>query len=256
MIALFAKSAYLLEAQRLAQDHHLKLVQSPPQQGLYLEYGDLLYLVDADTNECIAIDFLGGKHRHRRQSGGGELLLKALGVSTGASVKVVDATAGLGRDAFVVASYGVSVTLLEQSPMLILLLGHAIATGVALGDDVEKKVLNRMSLVSGNAIDYFTDHQADVVYLDPMFPPRKKSALVKKEMRILQKLLSPIGNDETQAKELFLAAHQAAIYRVVVKRPLKAPLLWEDKQPAFQIKGKSVRFDVYTKTALPKPHRT
>ena len=252
MTVLFAEPIFLLEAQMFAQCNGLELVTQRPNNALYLEYKETLYLVDGCTNEAITVDFLGGKSRHRRQSGGGELLLKALGVTTNSTISVLDATAGLGRDAFVIASHGATVTLLEQCSIVFLLLDRAITTGKAIGSDVEQQVLNRMHLLSNNSIDYFSYHSADVVYLDPMFPVRKKSALVKKEMRILQKLLPHIDDNETQAKALFEAGYNAAIYRVVVKRPLKAPLLSDKKKPAFQLKGKSVRFDVYTKIALPK----
>jgi 16S rRNA (guanine1516-N2)-methyltransferase len=79
-----------------------------------------------------------------------------------------------------------------------------------------------------------------VIYLDPMFPPRQKSALVKKEMRVLHDL---VGAD-TDAEQLFDAARATSIRRIVVKRPRIAPAL--SRVPAsHNFCGKSNRFDVY-----------
>ena len=87
------------------------------------------------------------------------------------------------------------------------------------------------------------DEQIDVVYLDPMFPHRKKSALVKKEMRVFQQLL---GSDD-DADSLLAPARELAGKRVVVKRPAYAEPL-ADVPPAMAITSKKHRFDVYIST--------
>jgi 16S rRNA (guanine1516-N2)-methyltransferase len=104
-----------------------------------------------------------------------------------------------------------------------------------------------MQLQFGSGYEYLKEHQCDVVYLDPMFPHKKKSALVKKEMRVFQ---SVVGAD-LDADKLLDAALNAARYRVVVKRPDYAPFL-NDKKPTMSIKTKKNRFDVYVKQAIPQ----
>jgi 16S rRNA (guanine1516-N2)-methyltransferase len=188
----------------------------------------------------MEIDFASGKAKYRRVHGGKELLLQALGKSK-TPYEIIDATAGLGRDAFVLACAKHHVTLIERSPAIATLLTDALQRASQLPELTE--IMNRMSLVTGDAKDYLALHTADIVYLDPMFPERKKTALVKKEMRLLQTLVG----DDPDAGQLLTSALQAARKRVIVKRPLHAPELNLAK-PNICYRGKTSRFDVY----LPK----
>ncbi|MCT1282181.1 class I SAM-dependent methyltransferase, partial [Pseudomonas aeruginosa] len=86
-----------------------------------------------------------------------------------------------------------------------------------------------------------------VIYLDPMFPHRDKSALVKKEMRLFR----PLVGDDLDAPALLQAALALASHRVVVKRPRKAPII-EGPKPGYSLEGKSSRYDIYPKKALGK----
>ncbi|WP_341502654.1 class I SAM-dependent methyltransferase [Gallaecimonas sp. GXIMD4217] len=189
---------------------------------------------------AVYVDFVGGAVGHRRQFGGGrgQAVAKAVGLKKGACPTVIDATAGLGRDAFVLASLGCEVTLIERHPAVAALLEDGLARA-ALNGEVAP-IAARMRLLHGRAVDLLPDLSAEVVYLDPMFPHRDKSALVKKEMRVFQHL---VGADE-DADALFPAALAAASKKVVVKRPDYAPFL-ADRSPSAQVKTKKNRFDIY-----------
>ena len=155
---------------------------------------------------------------------------------------MVDATAGLGRDAFVLASLGCNVRLLERSPIIAVLLQDALER--ARADSEVASIASRMQLIQIDARAFLLaladDARPDVVYLDPMYPHRNKSALVKKEMRIFRQL---VGDDPDSA-ELLTAARDIALNRVVVKRPAKAPSLG-DQQPTMVIKSPNTRYDIY-----------
>ena len=200
-------------------------------------------------DEAIHVDFVGGAVGHRRQFGGGrgQPIARAVGLSGGKSPTVLDATAGLGRDAFVLASLGSTVTLIERSPIVVRLVEDALKR--AAGEPDVSMIVSRMTLVEADAIDYMStlDEAAkpDVIYLDPMYPPRKKSAQIKKEMRLLQMLLE----DKEDAAELLTRALECAHQRVVVKRPGYAECLG-GVEPTMAIKSKKHRFDVYVIKAL------
>ena len=194
----------------------------------------------------VVVDFVGGAVGHRRKYGGGksQSIVKAVGVAeTSRQLHVLDATAGLGRDAYVLATLGCRVTMIERSPVVRALLADGLARGL---EDTETSVIvSRMQLVPGHAPElmsqFVSDSAAfDVVYLDPMFPHRDKSAAVKKEMVIFQSLLGP----DMDADDLLTPALELAQHRVVVKRPKKAPDLG-GKEPGYRLEGKSGRFDIY-----------
>lgn len=220
--------------------HRYQLVSTPDR----LELQDSL---DPKVGS-VYVDFVEGKARHRLLFGGGKSqdLAKAIGLHKYKSPQVVDATAGLGREAFVLASLGCQVTLLERSPMIYALLADGLKRAAATADTQLTTIISRMHLQHIDALNWLQtpSFQPDVVYLDPMFPERQKSALVQKEMRFLHEI---VGEDHDSAKLLALA-RGIAKYRVAVKRPRLAPELAELK-PAFVITGKAVRYDVYL------PHR-
>jgi 16S rRNA (guanine1516-N2)-methyltransferase len=197
---------------------------------------------------AIKVDFVEGAVAHRRKFGGGrgQDIAKAVGLKHGFTPHVLDATAGLGRDAFVLASLGCRLTLLERMPVVAALLADGIERA-KLNSDVND-IANNMQLIHGSSLESIDLADApDVVYLDPMYPHREKSAAVKKEMRIFQSL---VGED-LDADDLLEPALALAKYRVVVKRPSYAPPLG-DKKPSMSINMKKNRFDVYVKLAIPK----
>ena len=203
-----------------------------------------LALTGPEAPGPIRVDFVTGRlgYRQARISLRSEPLARAVGIKGESRPDVVDATAGLGRDGFVLASLGCQVTLLEREPVIAALLADGLERA-ARETDLEETVA-RMHLVPGNARDWLSDLDEDsrpeVVYLDPMYPHRDKSALVKKEMRVFRALVG----DDTDADGLLEAALKAARRRVVVKRPTRAEPLGGHK-PSHHIPGKTTRFDVY-----------
>ncbi|MCP4989780.1 MAG: class I SAM-dependent methyltransferase [Colwellia sp.] len=198
---------------------------------------------------AIKVDFVEGAVAHRRKFGGGrgQDIAKAVGLKHGFTPHVLDATAGLGRDAFVLASLGCQLTLMERMPVVAALLDDGIERA-KLNSEVAE-IAQNMQLIHASSIESMDLASApDVVYLDPMYPHREKSAAIKKEMRIFQSL---VGED-LDADSLLEPALALAKYRVVVKRPSYAPPL-ADKKPSMSIKMKKNRFDVYVKQAIPKP---
>ena len=207
-----------------------------------------LQLLEAQAPGPVRVDFVEGAAAHRRQFGGGsgQMIAKAVGVQPGVRPRVLDATAGLGRDAFVLASLGCAVTLSERQPIIAALLEDGLAR--AQGDAEVAPIATQMTLLQGNAIELMRDWQGEppqVIYLDPMFPHRDKSALVKKEMRLFR----PLVGDDPDAPALLQAALALASHRVVVKRPRKAPII-EGAKPSYALEGKSSRYDIYPKKAL------
>ena len=192
----------------------------------------------------IFVDFVSGAMAHRRKFGGGrgEAVAKAVGIKSGYLPDVVDATAGLGRDAFVLASIGCRVRMLERNPVVAALLDDGLRRGYA-DAEIGGWLRERLELLHASSLDALTDISPapDVVYLDPMYPHKQKSALVKKEMRVFQSL---VGAD-LDADGLLEPARQLAKKRVVVKRPDYAPPLADIATPN-AVTTKSHRFDIYT----------
>jgi len=235
-------------AEALARQLSLPLcLEGSPETPLVLRLGPQglsLALTGADAPGPIRVDFVSGRlgYRQARISLRSEPLARAVGIKGHDRPSVVDATAGLGRDAFVLASLGCSVTLVEREPIIAALLADGLERA-AREAELEETVA-RMHLVTGNARFYLeglaNGPGPDVVYLDPMYPHRDKSALVKKEMRVFRALVG----DDTDAADLLEAALNGARHRVVVKRPARAEPLG-GRKPSHQIPGKTTRFDVY-----------
>ncbi|MDF2867244.1 MAG: SAM-dependent methyltransferase [Gammaproteobacteria bacterium] len=202
---------------------------------------DSAYIALQDTKllntKPVYIDFLAGKNAWRQKAGGQELLAKAVGCKGANKPSIIDATAGLGRDAFVLANLGCEVLMLERSAIMALLLQDGLTRLKSHSN------LDNLQLVQQDALSYLDQlsesNRPEVIYLDPMYPHRTKSALVKKEMRILRAL---VGDDQ-DALALCQQAIQKAKKRVVVKRPrIAEPLL---AKPDIVFSGNNSRFDVY-----------
>lgn len=192
---------------------------------------------------AVYVDFVGGTMAHRRKFGGGrgEAVAKAVGIRGSELPTVIDATAGLGRDAFVLAAVGCQVRLVERHPVVYLLLQDGLNRAYQ-DEEIGAMLQQNLRLLEVNHINQLNPQTdfADVVYLDPMYPHKQKSALVKKEMRMFQHL---VGAD-LDADELLTPALQLAQKRVVVKRPDYAEFLC-GKPPHFSRETKNHRFDIY-----------
>lgn len=212
------------------------------------ENGLQLQLLGPQAPGPVRVDFVEGGAAHRRQFGGGsgQMIAKAVGLQPGIRPRVLDATAGLGRDAFVLATLGCEMVLFERQPLIAALLEDGLGRGREDAD--VRPIVERMCLLQGNAIELMEHWQGDppqVIYLDPMFPHREKSALVKKEMRLFR----PFVGDDLDAGTLLEQALALASHRVVVKRPRKAPAI-EGLKPGYNLEGKSSRYDIYPKKKL------
>lgn len=204
----------------------------------------------------IRVEFTEGAADHRRKFGGGkgQMIAKAVGIKAHFQPQVLDATAGLGRDAFVLASLGCTVNMIERSPIVHALLQDGLQRGLAFARSEDPELfaaLQRLHLQGQDSKTYLQNltpaQFPDVIYLDPMFPERQKTADVKKEMRAFHSI---VGADE-DADALLPLALEHVQYRVVVKRPRKAPFL-NNQTPSYQLEGKSSRYDIYTRKKLPE----
>ncbi len=235
-------------AEQICQQFGFMRLSSP--QGWHLtREQDVLVLRNADLPKQgdIMVDFASGAATYRRKFGGGksEGIAKAVGLHKKADLQVIDATAGLGRDAFVLASLGASVTLVERNPLVAALLQDGLRRA-ATDPLLAEWLPSRMQLVHASAHQALQQLPApDVVFLDPMFPAREKSAAVKKEMAAFHHV---VGSDE-DADALLPLALALAKKRVVVKRPGYADFL-NQQTPSMSITGKNNRFDVYVLAAI------
>ncbi len=208
-----------------------------------------LRLSGPDAPGPVRVDFVEGALAHRRLFGGGagQMVARAVGVRGSIRPNLLDATAGLGRDAFVLAALGCDVIMLERQPVIAALLADGLERARQSGGKVAD-IAGRMRLIQADAIQTMRDWEGpvpQVIHLDPMFPHRDKSALVKKEMRLFR----PLAGDDTDAPALLEAALQLASHRVAVKRARKAPAI-EGQAPSAQLTGQSSRYDIYGKRKL------
>lgn len=195
----------------------------------------------------LIVDFVGGAvgHRFRSGEGRGQPLAKAAGFSSSVTPEIVDATAGLGRDAFFLASLGARVTLIERSPTMHALLAEGMERARAQGGR-HAETIARMTLIHGDSRSLLPQLNPQVVLVDPMHPPRHNTALVKKEMRLIRDM---VGTDP-DALQLMHAALEAAQGRVVLKWPLRAEPMPGIRKPSHQITGKSTRYDVFVNAKM------
>jgi 16S rRNA (guanine1516-N2)-methyltransferase len=255
MISIIATHPSLTEqAQTLASRIQLPFSDETDAKHMKVDYALQLTLEGLQLQACgrkapgpVWVDFTGGKSAHRREFGGGrgQSIAKAVGLKQGRCPSVLDVTAGLGGDAFVLASLGCTVKMLERQQVVAELLEDGLCR--AQQDYETADIAANMSLFKGAGLDFLHEstEMFDVVYLDPMFPHSGKSAQVKKEMQLFREL---VGKD-TDADALFEPALAKAIYRLVVKRPRLAPYL-NDMKPTFELAGKANRFDIYVNKGL------
>lgn len=171
-------------------------------------------------------------------------MLRAVGIPTGSSMNVVDATAGLGRDAFLLAFNGITLTLIERSreihDALAVALERARNAGSPWSDAVD-----RLTLLHGDSRELLPGLDPAVVLVDPMHPPQRKCALVRKDMRALR-TFAGAGDD---AKDLIEVAIRCAKRRVIVKWPAHAALAPGLPKASHEFRGRTIRYAVF----LPNP---
>ncbi|MCK5729086.1 MAG: class I SAM-dependent methyltransferase [Methylococcales bacterium] len=245
---LISEGEAIESLQKLAKKLQVPLFESV-KNNLSIEYflsyqNNILVLVDKNTpnKQGISVNIAprsGEQHSYPAPKHND--LAKAIGRQTNT---VIDVTTGWGQDALALFRMGYEVECFERSPMMSALLEDGFLR-LTQTKWVQIRQLSAPKLTQGNAINLLGNLQTipDCIYLDPMFPPkRKKSALAKKSIQILQQVL---GQDEDK-QQLFEMAMRITGKRVVVKSPLYAEPLGE--KPPMCFKGKLVRYDVYLKS--------
>lgn len=240
----------------LAMQLGLPSVTSRELPTLFFRSGTSQWLL-RKQNHCLGIElsdkrrsffqvsFTDAKTHYRRVRANHkvETIAKACGINSKNRPYIVDATAGLGRDAFILASLGARVTLIERHPIVFSLLADAMARATSELPDI----ISRMQLMLGDSRELMGNlsERPEVIYLDPMFPLGAGSALPKQGMQLLQRLFE---EDrvlwEQQYSELIATALKTASHRVVVKCPRRQHTI-ENRVPSYRIEGRSVRFEVY-----------
>ena len=181
-------------------------------------------------------------HRLKYGKGRGQNLAKAVGFKFNKNRTIIDATAGLGYDAFILASLGANVTLIERSEKIYDLLKAAISEAKLYGGEISN-IVNRMNLLFGDSKDILPNIAPEVILIDTMYKDRKKSALVKNDMRLVREV---VGSDSDHVELINVALNNAS-KRVVIKQPRYAEALDNIKGCSHQILGKTIRYDVYVK---------
>lgn len=187
----------------------------------------------------LSLNWHSVEQRRRIAAGRRQLIARAVGLAKKPQARVIDATAGLGRDGYTLAALGAQVTLIERNPVVAALLRDAHARARAAGDPVPA----RIAIVEADAIAWLREgaEGADAIYVDPMYPETNKSALPQRAMQMLRE----VCGIDPDADALITAAREAPVRRVVVKRPLKG--LFAGDAPDLAMRGTQARFDVYLK---------
>ncbi len=231
------KERYGEKARALARKIGAPYLAEVPQEQLCLVVEDRgLSLKKGELS--LQGDFTRMEKRLRQPNLSSELLVKAARIRDGENPTAVDATAGLGEDALLLAAAGFRVTLMEKDPVIAALLSDALER--AAGTPALAGAAGRMRLLEGDSLELLGSlpFVPDVIYLDPMFPERQKSGLVKKKFQLLHTLEKPC----TDGEALLAAALSAGPRKVVIKRPKKGPFLG-GRKPSFSLEGKAIRYD-------------
>ncbi|WP_440651779.1 class I SAM-dependent methyltransferase [Cysteiniphilum sp. 19S12-1] len=215
-----------------------------PEHSFYLEYeNDLLTLKHSDSALTLCVDFNSHDIQNRIKPNTAKLdLIKAIEGKGKDKLSILDMTAGLGQDSFSLAARGHTIDAIEQNPYVFLLLKDGLQR--AQNDINLSETAQRISLYFANSTHFNHAHQVDkydVIYLDPMFPERTKTAKVKKNMQLLHEL---VGIDDESNILLFEQAKALSPKKIVVKRPRLGDFI-DHQKPTSQVTGKSSRFDVY-----------
>ena len=193
----------------------------------------------------IIADFTSASISYRQKFGGGikQDIAKAVGIKSGIRPDIIDATAGLGIDSFILASLGSKITLIERSQKIHNLLADGMKKASGAGGRTAE-IISRMKLIHGDAIELLPTLSTNVIYLDPMHPPRNNSALVKSKMRQMRSI---VGEDSDHI-ELITTALNSICDRVTLKWPSQSPLPSVLPKCSHKILGKSIRFDIFVKS--------
>ena len=179
-------------------------------------------------------------HRLKYGKGRGQNLAKAVGMKSNKNRNIIDATAGLGYDSFILASLGANITLIERSKRMYEILQNGINEGISFGGEIQR-IINRMELLFGDSKDILPKLSPEVIMIDTMYKDRKKTALVKNNMRLVREIVGP----DSDYIELLKVALNCAKNRVVLKQPRYAEPIKEIRKCSHQILGKTIRYDIF-----------
>ncbi len=192
-----------------------------------------------DGSMSLRIDFTEMLSRLKQENLARELLVRAAKIKNpGTQLEAVDMTAGLGEDSMLLAAAGFRVHMYEKD----LRVAALLLDGLTRARECPQLLpfVERMELIEADSRDMLSSlsFTPDIIYLDPMFPARKKSAAVKKKFQLLHQLA--LNDDD--AEELLELAIDIRPRKVIIKRPLKGPYLG-DVKPSYSIRGKAIRYD-------------
>ncbi len=249
-----------LSSSELLEISKFTLTHEPPNTN-YFAYDSSesalksLIWIGPDTNARLSLDFVSEKMlwRYHKINKSQEPILRAIGWKSNRPLHLLDLTAGLGRDSAMMAAAGVNVTMIERNPILQILLESGLSQLKHASNAAGTQLSDRLHLIKMDAIDYLKNvlnpadqippdpsHQYDVIYMDPMFPHRKKSALVKLDLRMVRELVG----DDPDAHILLEWALKTSCKRIVVKRPKNAPQIG-NLTPHHTVESPNMRFDIY-----------
>lgn len=240
MVVVCMHDDYRDEAEKLANRLQTTLAFESPEAEVFLQL-DESGLSLRGNGQTVQGDFKKMLPRLRANNLNGEMLVKAARLKNAdVPLTAVDATAGLGDDSLLLAAAGYEVTLFERDPVIAALLSDTIRRGLQNPDLCE--IVSRMHLIEGDSISGMAalDFSPTVVLLDPMFPERQKSALVKKKFQLLHHLEKPCDEE----RELLVGAMALRPRKLIIKRPLKGPFLAGEK-PHYSHNGKAIRYDCF-----------
>ncbi|GMN89281.1 class I SAM-dependent methyltransferase [Francisella sciaenopsi] len=205
------------------EDNILKLHYKDKELFIDFNSSEILNRIDPKTKKCSIVQAVEGRSKDK--------------------LNILDTTTGLGRDTFTLAARGHRLTSLEKDSYIYILLVDALHRARQTLN--LKDIANQIDLINIDANEYIntTNISFDCIYIDPMFPPRNKSAKVKQGMQVLHDIA--FNNDESNSNLLKNIILSKKTKKAVVKRPINADFLY-GKKPTSQLKGKTNRFDVYS----------
>ncbi|QIW10756.1 class I SAM-dependent methyltransferase [Francisella sp. LA112445] len=194
-------------------------------QELFIDFNsnEIANRIDPKSKKCSVVQAVEGRSKEK--------------------LKVLDTTAGLGRDTFTLAARGHLVTSIEKDIYIYLLLCDALHR--ACKTQSISHIAQNITLLNLDSNQYIltTEKVYDCIYVDPMFPPRRKSAKVKQGMQVLHEVAFNDESHNTQLLKNILETKKTK--KVIVKRPINADFLY-NRKPSSQLKGKTNRFDIYS----------
>jgi 16S rRNA (guanine1516-N2)-methyltransferase len=220
-----------------------EIVDDSPKAGSFLSLANGMLTFNSyldDELRSLNIDFLSGPIGWRlNRSEHEKHIKKALGKSLD-PLNIFDATAGMLADTVIFLSLGHKVVACEQSKIIYLLISDACERAKA-----SLPFLDNLTLFNGDARNIYNekkDIDFDVIYLDPLYPKTKKASKGSGEIDLLRKIIDLEGVEDA-GDSIFYAFQGADCKKIILKRPIKAPLICNKIN--YQIKGKSTRFDIY-----------